>query len=462
MRSELPDPAHAPRPGALLRLAVDACIFGFASVEVFRAMYRIAGRHDARGVSYVFNRFFHERQRATASDDWLAAPNSEVLYSNAWLDISNAPVRLYVPDMGDRYYVLQFLDFFANPFAYAGTRTSGNRVLNLVITGPEWAGPAASDEVIVRSPTNFAWIFGRIGIHDDRDLDEVHRLQDRMALTPVEGIAGPNPAAQPWPPFRTGGKLDLFANLDQVLRRNAAPRSDAGLISGLTQLGMLSDQPFDPDLADRPLRNVLERAIVLGIEQISVRESQFVEFSPGWIWEGPAAGRPGRDPLSRAASAKAGLGILPPEEAIYPFAYVDSDGEPLDGSRRYQLTFPPGGLPQAKYFWSLTVYSLPHYQLVRNPINRYALSSASWNLKAMSDGTVRLGLQSDEPEDQEANWLPVPKTGNFVVALRVFGPKETLLRGEYQLPPVRKLRHAGDSSIGRQTEACLRAARQPS
>jgi hypothetical protein len=39
-----------------------------------------------------------------------------MLYSNAWLDVSTGPLLLNVPDMGNRYYVLQFLDYFTLTF----------------------------------------------------------------------------------------------------------------------------------------------------------------------------------------------------------------------------------------------------------------------------------------------------------------------------------------------------------
>jgi hypothetical protein len=147
--------------------------------------------------------------------------------------------------------------------------------------------------------------------------------------------------------------------------------------------------------------------------------------------------------LTRAASAKAGLGILCPDEAIYPFAYVDDQGAPLEAGHSYRLTFAPGALPQARYFWSITIYELPDYHLVKNPLNRYSLGSAS-DLQAGPDGTVELSLQADCPTDPSLNWLPAPQTGRFVVALRVFGPSEDLLQRKYRLPRVVRLRGERD------------------
>jgi hypothetical protein len=422
----------------LLELAVEAYIFGFASVEMFRTMYQLIGDPRADKNHYNFNKFFHSRRLAEGSDEWLAAPNSEILYSNAWLDLSSQPVVLQVPDMKTRYFVLQFVDFFANSFTHVGTHTQGNGARSLAITGPNWNGSLPGGMAAIKSPTSYAWIFGRIRIEGAHELDLVHSLQDQLALEQL-AVAGQNALPdRAWPLFRTTDTLDFFANLDQVLRRNSWPEHDEHLIAQLPQLGMACDQAFEPGAIDGPLRSILEQAITLGHDRIAERESQFEQFCPGWIWEGLSAGSYGRDHLTRAASAKAGLGILNPGEAIYPFAYVDVQEAPLEGGHSYRLAFAPGALPQAKYFWSITIYELPHYRLVKNPLNRYTLGSAS-RLQTDPDGTVELSLQADPPADQPLNWLPTPRTGRFVVALRVFGPSEEFLQRKYRLPLVTRL-----------------------
>ena len=52
--------------------------------------------------------------------------NNDTLYTNAWLDLSEGPLVIEVPDMGERYWTLGFLDMWTNPFAYAGRRSAGN------------------------------------------------------------------------------------------------------------------------------------------------------------------------------------------------------------------------------------------------------------------------------------------------------------------------------------------------
>jgi len=86
------------------------------------------------------------------------------------------------------------------------------------------------------------------------------------------------------------------------------------------------------------------------------------------------------------------------EEAIYPAYFVDADKQKLDGGRRYRLTFPPGQLPPANAFWSLTLYELPSSLLYANALNRYLINSPMIpSLKRDPDGGTTLYVQNDSP-----------------------------------------------------------------
>jgi hypothetical protein len=51
------------------------------------------------------------------------------------------------------------------------------------------------------------------------------------------------------------------------------------------------------------------------------------------------------------------------------------------------------------------------------------------------DGSLTLYIQKDTPgKDLEANWLPAPD-GPFLCIMRLYGPKEAALSGEWVNPP---------------------------
>lgn len=95
-------------------------------------------------------------------------------------------------------------------------------------------------------------------------------------------------------------------------------------------------------------------------------------------------------------------------EAAYAMTYDDGDGNSLDGNRRYRLRFAP--TPPVGAFWSVTMYDLPEFYLVANPIDRYSIGDRTPGLHYDPDGTLTLVLQHDAPESAEdrANWLPTP------------------------------------------------------
>jgi hypothetical protein len=76
---------------------------------------------------------------------------------------------------------------------------------------------------------------------------------------------------------------------------------------------------------------------------------------------------------------------------------------------------------------------------VPNALNRYAIS-AWMPLSYSSDGSLDLYLQTDSPgADEEANWLPAPARGPFNLTVRIYWPRNEVLDGSYNLPPVRKV-----------------------
>lgn len=145
-------------------------------------------------------------------------------------------------------------------------------------------------------------------------------------------------------------------------------------------------------------------------------------------------GEPGTGILLRGACAVTFSGpINVPQEAKYWTTKIDNTGQKLTGAHEYIMHFPAGGLPPNNAFWSLTMGNTKN-QFVANPLNRFSVGDRS-NLVQNSDGSVDIYIQSTSPAGHESNWLPAP-TGNFILWLRVYLPGQTILNGEYQVPPV--------------------------
>jgi hypothetical protein len=126
------------------------------------------------------------------------------------------------------------------------------------------------------------------------------------------------------------------------------------------------------------------------------------------------------------------------EEAVYGGSRLDVNGEQLVGGTTYSLRFEQSTLPEAKFFWSITLYELPSRFLAENPIGRYSIGDRTPGIIYGEDGSLEICLQSDEPTDasKRANWLPTPGKGPFTVIYRLYGPGPSALNGSWRLPPI--------------------------
>lgn len=145
-------------------------------------------------------------------------------------------------------------------------------------------------------------------------------------------------------------------------------------------------------------------------------------------------GEPDNGILRRAACAAIFLGpINVPQEAMYWTTSKDGAGRTLNGRHDYILHFPAGQLPPNHAFWSLTMSDAKN-RFVANPINRYSVGDRS-GLVPNADGSVDIYIQKAAPAGRESNWLPAASS-NFVLWLRAYLPGQTILDGEYKVPPV--------------------------
>jgi hypothetical protein len=124
---------------------------------------------------------------------------------------------------------------------------------------------------------------------------------------------------------------------------------------------------------------------------------------------------------------------------MYLPAFTDNKGEPFNSDRRYRIRFAADNLPPALAFWSVTLYGLPENQLRENSINRSAFGDRTPALQRGADGSVSIYVQKDKPEgDAAGNWLPTGE-GPFWLILRMYGPTEKALKGDFVPPPVERI-----------------------
>jgi len=451
-KSEPPPPppkVEPPKPAAptvnaeLKRLAAEVYVFAFPLVltDVTRAVETTGLPPDT---------FRHTRALPDAKTPG-ASPNADFLYSQAWLDLSNGPVMLSVPDTKGRYYLIAILDAWTNVAGSLGKRTTGTEKGEFAIVGPTWKGTLPGGVSEVRSPTDLTWLFARIQTNGGGDIDAAARVQNDLKLRPLKAPAKPAgksaapPAATPAEANVKTSPRDQVAAMDaatfytrlaMLLPHNPPAADDAPMKEKMTKLGITPGKPFDMSKLDALSVQSIQEGAKSAIEAImKSAKSPLGEMRNGWMFDA-ALGRWGTDYGKRAVAAYTGIGLNAPEDAIFMATDVDAEGHKLEGTNRYVMHFDNKTLPPVDGFWSLSVYD-DQQHFIANPQNRYNLGSTS-RLAANADGSIDIFIQTAAPgADKSANWLPAP-SGRFNVLLRLYWPKAEVVERRWVPPGIRK------------------------
>jgi len=101
---------------SILSAAVDAYIYGYplAIMDMTRRqLTNVATAGPTRAPMGKLRRF---RSYPAVDDHSVPAPNADTLYTDAWLDVSNEPMVLTIPDMDDRYFMMPMLSGWTDVF----------------------------------------------------------------------------------------------------------------------------------------------------------------------------------------------------------------------------------------------------------------------------------------------------------------------------------------------------------
>ncbi|MGW6916659.1 DUF1254 domain-containing protein [Kitasatospora sp. NPDC054939] len=435
-------------------LAADAYVYGYPLVF---DLSMVEGFHT-KGLGSIaaapFNRFSHSGTLAGPEDAYVSV-NNDTLYSIALLDLSEGPQVLQVPDSGGAYYVLQFIDAWTNNFAYLGSRATGTGAQKWLIVPPGWHGVPLEGHGLIESPTTVATVVGRTACDGPADLARAVAFQGGMELGALE--AGGVAAGLPRPDPEVPEALGFFERLRVWAAAFPPPAADLAYQQRFAPLGLLDGGPSPYRAAAPEWAAALSRGQAAGRERVEAATRPAVEestgewnanlhlfdynldhFGPGTLND-PEWRIPDRRAayLTRAVAARAALWGNHAYEAVYASTFDDADGHPLTGAHAYTLRFDVP--PPVDAFWSVTMYALPDYYLVANPIDRYAIGDRTPGLVRGEDGSLTLVLQHERPTDPDeaANWLPAPE-GEFRPMVRLYQPQAAVLDGSYRLPLIRR------------------------
>jgi hypothetical protein len=439
------------KEGEAYLYGMESYVFGYPLVmmDVTREVLTAAAAPNAEGTAAPINHLAKMPHYVSPDFKNVVRISLNSLWTTGWVDLEKDAIVLSVPDTKDRYYVFSLMNMWTDVFGSIGKRTTGTGPGNFLIVGPNWKGTAPPNtKQTFRSPTLYAWLLAQTQVNGPDDFAAVNALQAQYKLTPLSYWGKPytppdNVPVDPKvdlkviPPDQVA-RMDagtFFNRLALAMKDNPPYADDKPMIEKLKKLGIEPGKPFDIAKVDPKIAAGLAKAV----KEVQIKMAEDItkiKNVNGWI-NLTNLGRYGTYYNTRAGVAYMGLGANMKDDTVYPTAYFDGDGKPLDSANRYVLHFEKNALPPTNATWSVSQYKGNFYE--RNVINRYVI--APWMpLKFNADGSLDIYLQADSPgPDKESNWLPTPP-GQFNLTLRNYFPKEAAWDGAYQVPPVKKAR----------------------
>ena len=263
-----------------------------------------------------------------------------------------------------------------------GRRQGGQILLWWGRTGKGRSPPGLAE---LRIPTSLLLVGGRTYTAGKEDYVAVHALQDQYKLVPLSErgksyTAPDNVPLKPGVDSKTPVPTQVlamtpeafFGRLNALLVDNPPEPADPALMARIAKLGIAPGASFSMAAFGPEVRKAIEDGIAAGQKQM--RETPHGKKVNGWEVT-LNMGRYGANYPYRAFWTFFGVGGNLAEDAVYPVADNDGDGNPLNGADKYILRFAKTEIPPVNAFWSLTMYDGDSY-LVPNPINRYALGGS--------------------------------------------------------------------------------------
>ncbi|MFK8009421.1 MAG: DUF1254 domain-containing protein [Saprospiraceae bacterium] len=433
----------------LLKTIGESYVFGYPLILMDltkKISTNIETPHPTRPIAPV-NQLGHFRSFPDHTLTAIVKPNVDTYYSVAWFDLENEPQVLSMPAT-ERYYLLPFYDAYSNIFASPGTRTTGTAAQVLLIVGPTWKGETPAGMTLIQSPTQMAWLLGRIQVNSAEDgATTVKAIQDSMRLVPLSEYGNENyipPSGivnaenKSIIPVKTIRELDVktyLNRLSELMVKNPPAAADTAALEKMAKIGFVPGQSFDVSTDNFILKTKLSKLPDFIHKKFETRraEPDPTLLNNGWMLVSEGIGTYGTDYLRRAYIDFIGLGALIPEDAVYPNCSFDKNGNRLDASKKYTIHFDANQIPPVNAFWSLTAYNEDEF-LVKNELNRFALGDRD-DLTFNADGSLDLYIQTEKPvEEKIKNWLPIPKLGPFYLTLRLYWPKQEVLDGKWKIP----------------------------
>ncbi|NKB88963.1 MAG: DUF1214 domain-containing protein [Acidobacteria bacterium] len=371
---------------------------------------------------------------------WLT-PNTVSVYMASWMELGDEPMVMETPPS-----VLGFVDDawfqYVVDFGNAGPdRGAGGKFL---ILPPGWEGEVPDGYNVARSNTYGNWVIWRGFQVDGSTAAAVQATKDKFRLYPLSEAEAPpamNFVNVSGVPHNTIHRMDYeyWEEVNAAIQAEPSHGLSPEIRGLLASIGIEKGHEFAPD---ERMRAILTEAAKVGSVTARAltarpRDERHYLYPGERVWTNPfieghydflTEGARLLD--SRTYMHFYATGITPAMAirnvgvgSQYAIAYLDRDGNALDGSRTYRIHLPPD-IP-AKDFWSFTLYDNQTRAMLQTDQQFPGIDSLGDGLRRNDDGSYEIYFAPEAPDGWENNWIQTVPAKGWNTILRLYGPLES-------------------------------------
>lgn len=388
---------------------------------------------DSKEAGFEYNKFkYNEAGKAD-----FANPNLDVAYSEAWYALDeNSAVIIEIPKIENRYYTVQLMDGWGEVLYNLNDREFpehpyGKFALCLENTTAQ----IPTDALKIPVPVKKVKMLARVELQ--QTITEAVALQKQFNTSV---IGQPVIEEIPQLPHFSNAELPdltVFEFADELLQTPDSRMNNVDSIQAMVRKTVAYVLSSDENKA--ATKKLIQEKGIPDFVKFANTKAGKLENN----WQGVLVGGEYRgDYWTRTSADYVGIWANSSREAVYFITEMDKDGNKLDGNQDYVIHFEKSKLPMANVnaYWSLALVDVPNYRVVPNDLKRYNFNNYS-NLKYESDGSLKIYLGSKyNSKWPKENWLPSPANGGkFFLNLRMYVPKENVLKGEWFPTAIEKI-----------------------